>query len=242
MTESVVSFHGPVLVSGSVGKDVVVFDGLLTMTAEARVGGNVFAQRPSINSQATVSGSVYSIAALWRTADWLGWVGAVVLWLSIAVSVLVLGFVLLWVAPRAADATFVAGRTATGASIAWGLAVFVGLPILGVVAIATVLGLPLGLGILFGLVLLLAIGQTAGAWFLGRIIVHEPTGRIPAFLAGWAILSAISLIPGVGALVWFGSTVFGLGAMSVAMWRARHGGPVEVAPAPPMPVATPAHV
>jgi hypothetical protein len=51
--------------------------------------------------------------------------------------------------------------------------------------------------------------------------VKPPRGRIPAFLAGWGILRVIALVPGLGALAWFGATVFGLGALMIALWRSR---------------------
>ena len=42
-----------------------------------------------------------------------------------------------------------------------------------------------------------------------------------AFLAGWAILRVVALIPILGGLVWFAAVVFGLGALVVAIWHAR---------------------
>ena len=114
-----------------------------------------------------------------------------------------------------------AGREATGASIGWGLLAFFGLPILGVIALVTIVGIPLGLGLLAALLLIYAVGYVVSAWILGRRIVHEPTGWIVAFLAGWAILRAAALVPILGGLVWFAAVVFGLGALLVAVWRTR---------------------
>ena len=39
----------------------------------------------------------------------------------------------------------------------------------------------------------------------------------------------IALVPGLGILAWFGATVFGLGALGIALWRSRRG-PVTQAP------------
>ena len=44
-----------------------------------------------------------------------------------------------------------------------------------------------------------------------------------AFLVGWAILRVVALIPILGGLVWFAAVVVGLGALAVAIWRARTG-------------------
>ena len=42
-----------------------------------------------------------------------------------------------------------------------------------------------------------------------------------AFLVGWAILRVVALIPILGGLVWFAAVVIGLGALALAIWRAR---------------------
>lgn len=236
VTQTVVVLHGPARVSGQVEGDVVVLDGRLTLGPTARVGGDVFAERRTIDPGATVEGVIRSPASV----DWaLGWASAITMlavWFAIAISVLVLGLVLIGLAPRAADATYAAVRSALGPSIGWGFAVFVGLPIVGAAAVGTLVGMPLGLALLFGLALIFAVGQTAGAWFLGRTLVSGPS-RAVSFLLGWAIVSGLGLVPGLGGLLWVAATVVGLGAIAVATWRARRVPSAAPAAAPPpMPV------
>jgi len=237
VSEAVVVLNGPTVISGSVGGDVVVLSGRLTLTDGAFVGGDVYAQRRSIESGATVQGVVRSPASV----DWaLGWASAITMlavWFAIAISVLVLGLVLIGLAPKAADATYEAARTAIGPSIGWGLLVVIGLPIIGAVATGTLIGLPLGIALLFGLALIFAIGQTTGAWFLGRRLVRGPS-RAVSFLLGWAIVSVLGLVPGLGGVLWFAATVVGLGAISVAVWRVRRASAEAAVPGaapPPMP-------
>ena len=43
----------------------------------------------------------------------------------------------------------------------------------------------------------------------------------PGLLVGWGILRILALVPILGGLVWFAAVVFGLGALLVAIWRAR---------------------
>jgi hypothetical protein len=138
-----------------------------------------------------------------------------------SVSTLLLGLALLWLAPRALEAALEVARTSTGAAIGIGLAVFFGLPAVAVLLMITILGLPLGIALLLALLPIYALGYTTSAFLLGRAIVKPPRGRIPAFLAGWGILRVIALVPGLGALAWFGATVFGLGALTIALWRSR---------------------
>ena len=51
--------------------------------------------------------------------------------------------------------------------------------------------------------------------------MREPTAWILAFLAGWGILRVLALVPVLGGLVGFAAVAFGLGALLVAIWRAR---------------------
>jgi hypothetical protein len=99
--------------------------------------------------------------------------------------------------------------------------VFFGLPILAIIALVTLVGIPLGLGLLAALGLIYALGYGATAWIVGRRILGEPTAWVLAFLVGWGILRVLALIPILGGLVWFAAVVFGLGALVVAIWRAR---------------------
>ena len=145
------------------------------------------------------------------------------LWIAFSVSSLALGLLLLWLAPRALEAASWVARTATGPAIGAGLAAFFGLPAAAVLAIATIVGIPLGVALLLALLPLYAIGYATSAWLLGRGIVPPAGAACAAFLAGWGILRLVALIPWVGALAWFGATVFGLGALTIALWRARRG-------------------
>ncbi|MGE5225695.1 MAG: hypothetical protein ACM3OO_02345 [Planctomycetaceae bacterium] len=236
--QSVVAFHGPVTITGSVERDVVVFDGQLRLLSGSTVGGNVVAKDPMIAPGARVEGTVSSTWQLEWAFQGAGVVFGLLVWFMVAVSVLVLGFILLGLAPRAADATYAAMRASVGGTIGWGLLVVIGLPIVGMVAIATLVGLPLGLGILLALALLFGIGHTTGAWLLGRSITHDRS-RAVAFLLGWAILSAAALVPVLGQLVWLGATVMGLGGLVLALWHARRA--TAEAPVPQIPPAPLGH-
>jgi hypothetical protein len=236
--QSVVAFRGPVTITGSVERDVVVFDGQLRLLPGASVGGNVVAKDPLMAPGASVGGT---ISSTWQL-DWAfrgaGVAAALMVWFMVAVSVLVLGFILLGLAPRAADATYAAMHASVGGTIGWGLLAVVGLPIVGLVAMATLIGLPLGLGILLALALLFGIGHTTGAWLLGRSITHDRSRNV-AFLLGWAILSAVALVPVLGQLVWLAATVMGLGGLVLALWHARRA--TAEAPVPQMPPAPLGH-
>jgi hypothetical protein len=228
---SVTAFDAPVTVSGRVNGDVVVFNGPVELRRGATVTGDVVSQQPPVVAQgATIGGQARRVST---NVNWnrFGWVSRFAWWLGITISTLVIGLVLLGLAGRGADAVLAAGRTAVGPAIGWGLALVIGLPIVAVIALFTIVGIPLGVGLLAALGLIHAIGWCAGAWFLGRSIVRPPTAPILAFLAGWAILRVLALVPVLGGILWFVAVVFGLGALAVALWRARAGGRGRIAPA-----------
>jgi cytoskeletal protein CcmA (bactofilin family) len=214
--------NGVVRIAGAVDGDVVTVAERAILTPTARVGGDLIYgdERPVVPPGATVEGDVQRVDA-GDVADPLGFVGAAAVWIAVSVSALVLGLLLLWLAPGALEAAWDAARTRVGATIGWGLVLFFGLPILAIVALVTLVGIPFGVGVLLALLPLYALGYTTSAWLLGRRLVRPPTSRVLAFLAGLAILRLLALIPILGGIVWFAATVLGLGALVVATWRAR---------------------
>jgi hypothetical protein len=231
----VVIFHGPIKVEGDVEDSVIAFDGAVTISGHVRysvisfrgpvtiangghVGGDIFSRdTPTVAPGATVDGRLRQLNVTGLSFFWLRFV----VWVAYGLSVLALGLLLVFVAPRALDAAFLAAQTATGGSIGWGLALFFGLPVAAVLALVTLVGIPLGLALLFGLALLYTIGYTFGAWILGRTLRKPPAGRAQSFLVGWAIVQAAILVPFAGPLVWLAAAVVGLGTLIVATWRAR---------------------
>ena len=218
---SLTAFDAPVTIAGRVNGDVVVFNGRVELRPGANVTGDVVSQQPPVVAAgATIGGATRRVQTDVRW-DGLGWIGAFAWWLAVSVSTLVVGLVLLWLVGRGADRIVDAGRTQVGGAIGWGLLVFLALPIIGIIALVTVVGIPLGIGLLAALGLIYAVGYSAGAWILGRSLVRGRTAWIVAFLAGWAILRVLALVPVLGGLLGFAAVVFGLGALIVAIWRAR---------------------
>jgi cytoskeletal protein CcmA (bactofilin family) len=223
---------GELRISGTVEGDVVAVADRARLAAGARVGGDLLYgdERPVVPAGATVEGDVERVS-VGDVTDPAGFIGAAALWIAVSVSALVLGLLMLWLAPRALEAAFAAASTSLGLTIGWGLLLFFGLPILAVIALVTLVGIPLGVALLLALMPLYAIGYTTSAWLLGRRLVGPPRGRVLAFLAGLAILRLLAIIPVVGGLVWFAATVVGLGALLIATWRARREHPARFSPA-----------
>ncbi len=237
----VVVLHGAVDVAGVVHGDVVVVDGRIDVTGQvsgsvvsingpvtvgpnAQILGDVIGRdQIRIAEGARIEGSVRSGTAFtFRTP--IDLFGPFAAWLAVAVSTLVLGALLLLIAPRGADAVADAALGSPLASGGIGVAVLVGLPILGVLAVVSLVGLPLGIGLLLALAFLDSVGFTFGVYAVGRTMWRAPRSRWLAFLFGWAIVAAVSAIPYVGGVVWLVGAIGGLGAMTLAAWRARGAG------------------
>jgi hypothetical protein len=189
-------------------------------------------EKPVIPRGANVYGEVRRLDAGDFSLPFGAFLLHVAIWIAFTVSSLALGLALLWLAPGALEAALATARERAGPAIGWGAALFLGLPIAAVAAVLTLVGLILGLTLLLALLPLYALGYVASAYMVGRRLVSD-RGRFAAFLVGWAILRVVAFIPVLGALVWLGATVLGLGALTVALWRARGGpaSPAEPAPA-----------
>jgi hypothetical protein len=211
---------GDVTIRGRVTGDVLTFNGKSILGRRAQVGGDLIyaTDKPQVASGATVEGKLEKI----DVGDYGGFGGIAyfVFWLAATISVLVLGLLLLALAPRAADAIAAGAKTGKVKPFLWGLLLFFLIPILAALCILTVVGFPLGVGLLLALIPIYALGYTAAAFIVGRLIMSK-RGRILAFVVGVIILRLLALIPFVSSLIWFLATIFGLGAIFVAILRAR---------------------
>jgi hypothetical protein len=237
----VFAFDGDVLVDGRVNGDVTALNGRVVVTSTGSVGGDVVSGDPPLISQRTsVAGDVDRARRRFALGR-LGAIGRVVLWIVATVSSFLLGGALLLISPRGADAVARAGRKAVGPAIGLGFAIAIGVPVAGALLSISIVALPLGLATLFALALIYGIGYVAGAYFLGRLILKEPKNRLLAFLVGWGILRVVAIVPVLGGLVAAAAIVYGLGCLTVAVFRARRGlatdeqpvGTGTVAPQPP---------
>jgi hypothetical protein len=240
----VVVFSGSITVSGRVDGSVVGFEGQTRLLDGARVGEDVRYgdEEPIIAEGARVGGDVTKED--WEDVSSLGWLFAVGLWLAVTVSALALGLVMVWLFPRALEATWSAAQSSLGAVIAMGVGLFLGLPIAALLVAVTVFGLPLAIGLFLALLPLGALAYVTSAWLLGRRILGPGRGRVVALLLGMGILRAIALIPVLGGLVGLLATAFGAGALGMAAWRAgaegRRPSAGAAGPGPSAPAAPPA--
>lgn len=216
VTGDVVVVDGNVTIRGSVAGDVVAVSGLATLGRRARVAGDLVYgdDRPVQAPGSRVDGDVEKFKIGDASA-----IAAIGLWLGFTISLLLLGVVLLLLAPRAGDAIARAGRDKPMLAALVGLGGLILLPVIAIVACITVIGLPLGIVLLLLILPLYAVGYLSAALIVGRLIRKQ--ARILAFVIGLVILQLLTLIPFVGGLVGLLATIFGLGALLIALFRAR---------------------
>src|SRR4051794_19674025 len=236
-TGDVVSVSGPVRVTGRIDGDLIAVSDRAVLGPRARVGGDLRYgdERPVLASGASVAGDVSKEDWADAAGGW-GWVSMVGLWLAVSVSTLIVGALLLWLAPGALHAAERAVRDRLGATIGWGVAIAIGAPLLAILALVTLVGIPFGVALLLAAIPVLLVAYATGAWVVGRRVLRtRSTSRWWALLAGWAILRVLALIPIAGGLVGLAATVVGLGALAVALWRSRRPGAPAATPEAPAP-------
>jgi cytoskeletal protein CcmA (bactofilin family) len=222
-TGDVVAVSGPIRLTGRVDGDVIAVSDRALLGPRARVGGDLRYgdERPVLAPGARVAGQISNED--WAdTANGWGWVSALAWWLAVSVSTLIVGILLVWLAPGALYAAARAVSEHLGATIGWGVAIAIGAPLLAVLALITLVGIPFGIGLLLAAIPVLLVAYTTTAWIVGRRVLRNRSDSPWAMLlVGWGILRLVALIPVVGGLVGLVATVLGLGALTVALWRAR---------------------
>jgi hypothetical protein len=229
--DEIVVFAGDALVSGRIDGDLVIATGQARLLPSAYVSGDVRYgdERPAVAGAATVRGEV--TGKDWEDSiDFLPFVFGFSFWLMMSGSALLLGCLLLLIAPRAADAIYARSRERVGSLIAIGIAIAIGLPLAAILVAVTVVGIALSVAIFLAMLPLAAIAYVTSAWALGRRLVGAPRNRFLSFLAGLAILRLIALVPILGGIVGFAAVVFGFGLIGAAIEAARE--PRQPTPAP----------
>jgi hypothetical protein len=234
-TGDVVSVSGPVRVTGRVDGDLIAVSDRAFLGPAARVGGDLRYgdERPVLSPGASVGGAISNEDWADAARGW-GWVSAFGWWLAVSVSTLIVGALLVWLAPGALYAAERAVREHVGATIGWGVVIAIGAPLLAILALVTLVGIPFGVALLLAAIPVLLVAYATTAWIVGRRVLRKrTTSPWAALLAGWGVLRVLALIPVAGALVGLAATVVGLGALAVALWQARRPGAPAARPDAP---------
>ena len=258
---------GRVLITGTVGEDLFVASGQTTITSSGRVGEDFVFATGQTSLEGDVGGSVLGAAGDYTRTGTVGGTEDVTITdkertvgdrildvLQRFIAILVIGALLLWLAPRVVEGAADTLRRRPWASLGVGVLGCVGLFVLCLIILlvmillAVVLGLIrlddlVGLtlfggstaitGIVFAFILAVAfVAQAVVGLAVGRLMIGiSPVRRWLALILGVLIVVLLGAIPVVGGWLGLIIALFGLGALILEFRPRRRRAPAP-APAP----------
>jgi cytoskeletal protein CcmA (bactofilin family) len=254
---SMTSFVKTLSLDGNIGRDLLVFSEHAGISG--KIGGGIRAKGKSLDlaSTAQVDGRVNyegETAAEVSSGAKLAFPieyhkpqhkpkymeGHYYVWQVIWIACFVLFGLVLFVVMPAFSGEAVAQSERYGACCGLGVLVFFGAPIAALIACVTVVGLFVGVSAFFlwyaGLYFAQTIvGATVGQWLMGR--TREMWPLIGRMAVGVAIVRLATTIPELGGWIKFAVILWGVGAISLALYRRFQ--PVIAAGLPAGPFAPP---
>src|SRR5665648_883314 len=140
---------------------------------------------------------------------------------------LVLGIIIILLAPRRVKAVTESIRTRPWASLGWGAIILIFTPIAALIICITIIGLPLGLITLVLYSIAICLTQLFAGLLIGQLIIGSSRGvetkaaLVGALALGLAILSLLKLIPYLDNVIGLATVLFGLGAILVSERKLR---------------------
>ncbi len=219
-----------VTITDGVGGNIELEADKLTIASTANIQGNLTYTSQSeanIQSGAQIGGTTThrlpEVREPAKAGPLAGVGGKVIAFLM----TLLLGIVIILVAPRRTASIADSMRKKPWPSLGWGALILFATPIAAIITLITVVGVPVALiGLtLYGIAIYLsqiAVGLFIGCWIIGYFREVETRGILVGALAlGFTILTLLKLIPYVGFPLWLATVLFGLGALLVSERRLR---------------------
>jgi cytoskeletal protein CcmA (bactofilin family) len=240
---SATSFAESFALDGGVGRDLLIFAKHLTVSG--KVGGGIKAKGSllTINSTAEVGGPIYfegtnpaEVSAKAKLASPVEYhkmehrpkymQGHYYVWRVIWTAAFILfAMVLCLIVPKFAEETIKAAEL-YAAPIGLGVLVFFGVPIAALISCITVVGIPLGVLTFAFWMLMVFCSELVVGGVVGNLILGKPRdtwgmiGRIAlGFIIVRIVYTPIEQVPVAGLLVGIGIFIWGMGAISLALYR-----------------------
>jgi cytoskeletal protein CcmA (bactofilin family) len=208
--------------SGKIDGAVKMKGDLLTINPSAQVAGPIHFEgnkEPEVSPQAKLASPVdyhkMEHKPQYMEGHYYVWQ---VIWLA---AFVIFGLVLFQLMPRF-SAEAVASAERYGASFGLGVLVFFGVPIAAIIACVTVVGLFVGISAFFIWYAALyfaqlIVGAMVGQWLMGP--ARETWPLIGRMAVGIVIVRLATVVPAVGGWIKFGVMLWGLGAISLALYN-----------------------
>jgi len=236
---SVTMFGDTLAIDGHLGRDILFFGGginlnggieggirekghTLIIGAGAQVGGPIHfeGEKPAEVSSSAKLASPVEFKQMerkkeYRDSSYYVWQ---VIW---AAAYILFGLVLFALMPNFSEEV-VKSTEQYGAAAGLGILVGCGLPIAALIACVTVVGLFIGISALFLWYAALHFGQIVvgalvGKWLMGR--TEETWPLIGRMAVGFVVLRLCTMIPHVGWVFKYGAALWGIGAISLVVYR-----------------------
>lgn len=234
------AFAGQTTITGNIAGAVKVKGGELTIDSSAQIDGPAEFEGdkpPDVSSRAKIASPVHFLKKHRRpdysSAHYYVWQ---VIWVA---AFILFGLVLFVLMPKfSGDAVNTAERYGAAAGV--GVLVLFGVPIAALIACVTVVGLFIGISTLFLWYAAIyfaqiVVGAVVGQWLLGR--TGETWPLIGRMAVGLVIVRLCTTIPTLGGWVKFLVVLWGIGAISLALYSRLQ--PVVAAGTPSGPHAPP---
>lgn len=209
-------------ISGNIGGGIRAKGHTLALSSTAVIGGPIHFEgdnKPEVSPQAKLASPV-EFKRLEHRHDYRQ--GRYYVWQVIwAAAFILFGLVLFALMPKFAEDA-VKSAEQFGAAAGLGVLVLFGVPIAAVIACVTVVGLFIGVSTLFLWYASLyfaqvIVGAVVGQWLMGRTSELWPlVGRMAV---GLVIVRLCTTIPHIGGWVKFAAILWGIGALSLALYR-----------------------
>jgi cytoskeletal protein CcmA (bactofilin family) len=209
-------------ISGTIDGEVKVKSRNLTIGSGAQIGGAVHfeGEKPANVSPSAKLASQVEFKQMEKRKDYRE--GRYYIWQVIwAAAFILFGLVLFALMPKFSEDA-VKSAEHYGATAGLGVLVMFGVPIAAVIACVTVVGLFIGISTLFiwyGSLYFaqVVVGAVVGQWLMGR--TSELWPLIGRMAVGVVIVRLCTTIPHVGGWVKFAAILWGIGAISLAIYR-----------------------
>ncbi|PYT43293.1 MAG: hypothetical protein DMG47_13740 [Acidobacteria bacterium] len=218
----VLAMGGQITITGTIGGSAKIKSGELIIDSSAEVGGPIDStgdKPPQVSAQAKLASPVHFEKLKhgddYRTVHYYVWQ---VIW---AAAFILFGLVLFAAMPNFSQDA-VKSAEHYGAAAGLGVLVLFGVPIAACIACITVVGLFIGISTLFLWYASLyfaqiIVGALIGQWLMGR--TSELWPLIGRMTVGVVIVRLCTTIPHVGGWVKFAAILWGIGAISLAVYR-----------------------
>ena len=230
------AFAGQSNISGDIGGAAKIYGGELNIDSSADIRGPVDFEgdkEPQVSAQAKLASPVHFVKHTrgpnYSNPHYYVWQ---VIWMA---AFILFGLVLYSLMPKFSQEA-VKSAEQYGAAAGLGVLVLFGVPIAACIACVTVVGLFIGISTLFVWFAALyfaqiVVGTVVGQWLMGRTGEFWPVvGRMAV---GVVIVRVCTTIPDVGVWVKFVAILWGIGAISLAVFRRFQPVPATGVTVPP---------